>query len=63
MPPSLSCDSNMTAWLNDKSKGSGVSEEEEEDLVIPKQQIIQKISEGSYTHTNGFYSDLRDSSD
>ena len=34
MPPSLSCDSNMTAWLNDKSKGSGVSEEEEEDLVL-----------------------------
>ena len=62
MPPSLSCDSNMTAWLNDKSKGSGVTEEEEEDLVIPKKQVIQKMSEGSYTHTNGFYRDLRDSS-
>ena len=40
-----------------------MSGEEEEDLVIPKLQVIQKISYGSYTRTNGFYRDLEDSSD
>ena len=33
-------------------EGWGVSEEEEEDLVISKLQVIQKISQGSYTRTN-----------
>ena len=36
MFPLLTCDSDMTAWLKHKYKGSGVSGEEEEDLVIPK---------------------------
>ena len=36
MLPLLSCDSDMTAWLKNKYKDSGVSREEEEDLVIPK---------------------------
>ena len=51
----LSCDSDMTAWLKLKQKGSGVSGEEEEDLRIPKLQVIQKISWESYTRTTGFY--------
>ena len=63
MLPLLSCDSDVTAWLKDKQKGSGVSGEEEEDLVIPKLQVIQNISQGSYTCTNGYYRDLRDSFD
>ena len=41
---SLSCDSGMTAWLKHKYNGSSVSGEEEEDLVMPKLQVIQKIS-------------------
>ena len=57
----LSCDCDMTAWLKYKQKGSGVSGEEEEDLVIPKLQVIQKISQGSYSRTNGFCRGLRDS--
>ena len=44
MLPFLSCDSDMTAWLKNKQKDSGVSREEEEDLVIPKLQVIEKIS-------------------
>ena len=44
MLPLLSCDSGMTAWLKHKKKGSSASEEEEEDLVMPKLQVIQKIS-------------------
>ena len=63
LPFFLSCDSDMIAWFKGKQKGSGVSGEEEEDLVIPKLQVIQKISYGSYTCTNGFYHDLEDSSD
>ena len=39
----LSCDSDIIA-LKGQVEGSGVSEEEEEDLVIPKLQVIQKIS-------------------
>ena len=61
MLPLLSCDSGMTAWLKHKQKGSSVSGEEEEDLVMPKLQVIQKISQGSYTHTNGSYRGLRNS--
>ena len=38
-----------------------MSGEEEEDLVIPKLQVIQKISYRSYTRTNGIYRGLRDS--
>ena len=52
MLPLLSCDSSMTAWLKPKQKGSSMSGEEEEDLVMPKLQVIQKISQGSYTRTN-----------
>ena len=63
LPFFLSCDSDMTAWLKGKQKGSGVSGKEEEDQVIPKLQVIQKISYGSYTPTNSFYRDLGDSSD
>ena len=59
----LSCHSDTTAWFKGKHNGSGVSGEEEEYLVIPKLQAIQKISYGSYTCTNGFYRDLGDSSD
>ena len=44
MLPLLSCDSGMTAWLKYNQKGSSVSGEEEEDLVMPKLQVIQKIS-------------------
>ena len=44
MLPLLSSDSGMTAWLKHKYKGSTVSGEEEEDLVMPKLQVIQKIS-------------------
>ena len=40
----LSCDSDMTAWLKGKQRSSGVYGKEEEDLVIPKLQVIQKIS-------------------
>ena len=42
MLPLLSCDSDNTAWLKikGKEKGSGVSGEEDEDLVIPKLQVI-----------------------
>ena len=61
MLPLWSCDSGMTAWLKHKQKGSGVSGEEEEDLVMPKLQVIQKISQGSYTCTNGSYRGLRNS--
>ena len=61
MLPLLPCDSDVTAWLKDKQKGSSVSGEEEEDLVIPKLQVIQKIGQGSYRCTNGFYGDLGDS--
>ena len=63
MLPLLSCDSDMTAWLKHKQKGSGVSGEEEEELVMPKLQVIQNISQGSYTRTNGIYCDLGHSSD
>ena len=61
--PLLSCDSDMTAWLKHKQEGSGVSGEEEEELVMPKLQVIQNISQGSYMLTNGIYRDLGDSSD
>ena len=61
--PLLSCGSDMTAWLKHKQKGSGVSGKEEEELAMPKLQVIQNISQGSYTRTNGFYRDLGDSSD
>ena len=61
--PLLSCDSDMTAWLKHKQKGSGVSGEEEEEMVMPKVQVIQNISQGSYTRTNGIYRDLGHSSD
>ena len=44
MLPLLSSDSGMTARLKHKYKGSTVSGEEEEDLVMPKLQVIQKIS-------------------
>ena len=44
MLPFLSCGNDMTAWLNGKSRGPGISGKEEEDLVIPKLQVIQKIS-------------------
>ena len=44
MLPLLSCDSGMTTWLKHKLKGSSLSGEEEEDLVMPKLQVIQKIS-------------------
>ena len=44
MFPLLSCASDMTAWLKEKQKGSGVSGEQEEDLVVPKLQVIQNIS-------------------
>ena len=44
MLPLLSCDSEMTAWLKEKQKGSGVSGEQEEDLVVPKLQVLQNIS-------------------
>ena len=47
MLPLLSCDSDMTAWLKHKQKGSGVSGEEEEELAMTKLQVIQKISWGS----------------
>ena len=40
-----------------------MSGEEEEELVMPKLQVIQSISWGSYTLTNGIYRDLGDSSD
>ena len=63
MLPLLSCDSDMTAWLKHKQKGSGVSGEEEEELVMPKLQVIQNIRQGSYTRTNGIYRDLEHSSD
>ena len=63
MLPLLSCDSDMTAWLKHKQKGSGVSGEEEEEMVMPKVQVIQNISQGSYTRTNGIYRDLGHSSD
>ena len=63
MLPLLSCDSDMTAQLKHKQKGSGVSGEEEEELVMPKLQVIQNISQGSYTRTNGIYRDLGHSSD
>ena len=43
MLPLLSCDSDLTAWLKHKWKGSGVSGEEEEELVMPKLQVIQNI--------------------
>ena len=61
--PLLSCGSDMTAQLKHKQKGSGVSGEEEEELVMPKLQVIQNISQGSYTLTSGIYRDLGDSSD
>ena len=44
MLPLLSCDSGMTAWLKHKKKGKSAPEEEEEDPVMPKLQVIQKIS-------------------
>ena len=44
MLPLLSYDSGMTAWVKHKYKGSSVSGEEEEDLVMLKLQVIQKIS-------------------
>ena len=44
MLPLLSCDSDLTAWLKHKWKGSGVSGEEEEELAMPKLQVIQNIS-------------------
>ena len=43
----LSCDSDMTAWLKHKQKGLSVSGEEDEDLVVAKLQVIQKISQRS----------------
>ena len=42
MMPLLSCDNDMTAWLKGKYKGQ-VRQGREEDLVIPKLQVIQKI--------------------
>ena len=63
MLPLLSCDNDRTEWLKGKQKGSGGSGEEEEDLVVPKLQVIQKNSLGSYTRTNGFYRDLGNFSD
>ena len=38
-----------------------MSGEEEEDLVMPKLQVIQNISYGSYKRRNDFYRSLRDS--
>ena len=38
-----------------------MSREEAEELVMPKLQVIQNISKGSYTHTNDFNRSLRDS--
>jgi len=38
----LSCNNDMTAWLKDKNQ-SQVRQGREEDLVIPKLQMIQKI--------------------
>ena len=38
----LSCNNDMTAWLKDKYQ-SQVRQGREEDLVIPKLQMIQKI--------------------
>ena len=61
--PLLSYDSVMTAQLKHTQKGSGVSGEAEEELVMPKLQVIQNISQGSYTRTNGIYRDLEHSSD
>ena len=63
MLPLLSCESDMTAWLKHKQKGSGMSGEEEEELVMLKLQVIQNISQGSYTRTNGIYRDLGHSFD
>ena len=40
-----------------------MSGEEAEELVMPKLQVIQNISKGSYTRTNGIYRDLGHSSD
>ena len=45
MLPLFSCDIDVTAWLKDKQKGLGVTGEEEEDLVMPKLQVIQNISQ------------------
>ena len=44
MLPLLSCDSGMTAWSKHKWKSLSVSGEEEEDPVMPKLRVIQKIS-------------------
>ena len=44
MLPLLSWGSDMTAWLKHKYKGSSLSGEEEEELVMPKLQVIQNIS-------------------
>ena len=44
MLPFSSCDSDMTVWLKGKYRSSGVYGKEEEDLVILKLQVIQKIS-------------------
>ena len=65
MLPLLSCGSDMTAWLKHKTqqKGSGVSGEEAEEPVMPKLQVIQNVSQGSYMRTNGIYRDLGHSSD
>ena len=41
MLPLLSCNSGKTAWLKHKQKGSSVSGGEEEDLVMPKLQVIE----------------------
>ena len=38
-----------------------MSGEEVEELVMPKLQVIQNISKGSYSRTNDFNRSLRDS--
>ena len=43
VPNLLPCEINMTEWLKDKYKGR-VRPGQEEDLVIPKLQVIQNIS-------------------
>ena len=42
MVPLLSCENDMTEWSKEKSGGQ-VHLGQEEDLVIPKQQVIQNI--------------------
>ena len=53
MLPLLSWDSGMTAWLKHKQKGSSVSGEEEEDLVMPKLQVIYTRAQMALTAVYG----------